>query len=323
MFDFDVERNGVLAWKQGKEGTIATVQKVMKQDLSKLGSIQFTRYATENKGGLYDQMLMKKGNGQVPIKGNDKRLTVEKYGGYNKASGAYFMWVESDGKKGRIRSMEFVPIYLAKELEESEEKRLQYCEEDLGLKNPTIVLNKVKMNSLLIVDGYPMHISGRSEQQLLMKNGVQLCVDIEHTTYLKKVVKYVNRNSLRTDKKRNIAITAHDEITASENAEAYLYLLEKHKNTVFKNRPASQITVLQEGIEKFENLQIEEQCLVLYEILHLFQCRNTSANLKKIGGSANAGVFRVTKQLSKYSSVKLIHPSSTGLTEKVIDLLSL
>ena len=46
-------------------------------------------------------MIMKKGKGQIPIKGSDKRLQdISKYGGYNKATGAYFMLVESQGKKG-------------------------------------------------------------------------------------------------------------------------------------------------------------------------------------------------------------------------------
>ena len=47
---------------------------------------------------------MKKGKGQVPVKGSDERLCdIEKYGGYNKEAGAYFVLVESDEKKGRKR----------------------------------------------------------------------------------------------------------------------------------------------------------------------------------------------------------------------------
>ena len=323
MFDFDVERNGTVAWKRGKQGTIATVDEVMFQDLSKLGRIQFTRYATETKGGLYDQMLMKKGKGQVPIKGSDKRLTVEKYGGYNKAAGAYFMWVESDGKKGRIRTMEFVPIYLAKELEKSEEREIKYCEKELGLKNPRILLNKVKFNSLLMINGYPVHISGRTGKQLVMKTALQLCVSTEFNSYLKKVVNYVNRNNQRKDKKKNLPLTSYDGITLSKNLEVYQYLLEKHQGTTYRNRPASQVHVLQKGIDQFEKLPLEEQCLVLCEILHLFQCKSVLADLRKIGGSGQAGVSFMSKELSKFNSVKLIHQSPTGLTEQVIDLLAL
>ena len=53
------------------------------------------------KGGLFDQNILKKGKGQIPIKGGaDERLrSRDKYGAYNKASGAYFMLVESDGRE--------------------------------------------------------------------------------------------------------------------------------------------------------------------------------------------------------------------------------
>ena len=104
-------------------------------------NVLFTRRAYEVKGGLFDQNILKKGKGQIPIKGGaDERLqSIEKYGAYNKASGAYFMLVESDGKKGeRKRTIEFVPVYLAKSLEESVELRRRYCEEELGLVNPDV-----------------------------------------------------------------------------------------------------------------------------------------------------------------------------------------
>ena len=90
VFNYDVERGGVTAWKRGKDGTITTVNRVMNMNLIKKGSIQITRYATEAKGGLFNQMPMKKGKGQVPLKGCDIRLAnKENYGGYNKATGAY------------------------------------------------------------------------------------------------------------------------------------------------------------------------------------------------------------------------------------------
>ena len=77
-------------------------------------NILVTRKSYEVKGGLFDQQLMKKGKGQVPIKSSDARLcNIEKYGGYNKATGTYFMLVESVDKKGqKIRTIEYVPLYL-------------------------------------------------------------------------------------------------------------------------------------------------------------------------------------------------------------------
>ena len=100
----------------------------------KKNDILVTRKAYEVKGGLFDQQIMKKGKGQVAIKGNDERLIgtdgINKYGGYNKATGAYFMLVESKDKKGNlIRTIEFIPLYLKKKVE-SDKIEKEYEKDD-------------------------------------------------------------------------------------------------------------------------------------------------------------------------------------------------
>ena len=127
MFEFDIERNGETAWKIGNRGSIVTVKNVMQKN-----NILVTRKSYEAKGGLFDQQMMKKGKGQVPIKGNDDRLAnIEKYGGYNKASGTYFMLVKSLDKKGReIRTIEFVPLYLKNQIEKDKESAIEYLSKE-------------------------------------------------------------------------------------------------------------------------------------------------------------------------------------------------
>ena len=115
-----------VAWKAGDKGTIKTVRNVMNKN-----NILVTRRSYEVKGGLFDQQIMKKGKGQVPVKTSDERLhDINKYGGYNKAAGAYFMLVKStDAKGNEQRTIEFVPIYKKDYIEQSEENALGYlCE---------------------------------------------------------------------------------------------------------------------------------------------------------------------------------------------------
>ena len=195
MFNYDVERGGVTAWKRGKDGTITTVNRVMNMNLIKKGSIQFTRYATEAKGGLFNQMPMKKGKGQVPLKGCDIRLAnKENYGGYNKATGAYAFLVESDGKKGRQRTIEFVRLYQKEQFERNGEESMErYCSEELGLINPKIILKKIKLNSLFVVNGFPMHLTCRSNNTLQFKGASQLVLDNISMEYIKRIIKYVDR----------------------------------------------------------------------------------------------------------------------------------
>ena len=144
----EVERNGEIAWISGENGTIGTVRNIMKKN-----NILVTRRVHEATGGLFDQQLMKKGKGQVPVKGSDERLCdIEKYGGYNKEAGAYFVLVESDEKKGKKkRTIEYVPIRLKKQLENNREALENYLQEQRKLINPIVLLDKIKIDSLFQV----------------------------------------------------------------------------------------------------------------------------------------------------------------------------
>ena len=68
---------------------------------------------------------------------------------------------------------------------------------------------------------------------------------------------------------------------------------------------------------------IEDKCIVLGEILHLFQCQSGSANLKSIGGPGNAGILLMNNNITGCNRVSIINQSVTGIFEKEIDLLTL
>ena len=156
MFEQErIERNGEIAWESGNR-TIATVRKFMEKN-----NILVTRRSYEATGALFDQQIVKKGKGQVPIKSSDERLCdIQKYGGYNKEAGAYFVLAESEGKKGKkIRTIEYVPIRLKKEIQKSEENIIRYLEEERQLKNPRVLVPEIKIDTLFCVDGFYMWVS--------------------------------------------------------------------------------------------------------------------------------------------------------------------
>ena len=312
MFDFDLVRNGKTAWKAGNGGSMDTVKKYMGKN-----NILFTRYATEKHGGFYDQMPLKKGSGQLlPLKSTDKRLNPQKYGGYNKPGIDYFMVVESDGKKGRIRTLEGVPVYLNGA---SRERLLSFCmdENGLGLKNPRIILQEIRINALMRLDGYPMHVSGKSNSRIAMKNAVQLVCSGKEERIFHRIEK-INE---KMKENKNYIIDDSDKITHEDIMSIYQLLTDKASDGIYEARPASQKNTLINGKERFAQLSMEEQCKTIGEIMHLFQCRFMSADLSKIGGVSQAGVFMVSNQLSKYKSAKLVNQSVTGLFVNEIDLL--
>lgn len=311
---YDVERNGEVAWKAGNKGTIVTVKKQLMKN-----NILVTRKSYEVKGGLFDQQIMKKGKGQIPIKGNDDRLSnIEKYGGYNKATGAYYMLVKSKDKKDKeIRTIEFVPLYLKNVIEQSNEAALEYLRAERNLKEPEILINKIKTDTLFKVDGFKMWLSGRTGKQLIFKGANQLILSEQDSKTLKKVVKF----NLRRKENKDVTITEKDEINAEILLQLYDTFLWKIQNTIYGIKLSAQEKTLQEKRDAFQNLSLEEKTLVLYEILHMFQCQSVSANLKAIGGPGNAGILRISNNITKCNQISLINQSLTGIYEQEIDLL--
>jgi len=280
-----------------------------------------TRRIYEVKGGLFDQQIMKKGKGQIPIKGGDERLkNIYKYGGYNKASGAYFMLVKSlDKKNNEQRTLEFLPIYMKDYVEQSEEKAQEYLVTNRKLKNPEIILPKVKIDTLFKVDGFYMWLSGRTENRLIFKCANQLILSEEDVKILKKVIKFINRKKENKD----IVLNEYDGITEEDAGNLYETFIRKLKDSIYKKRLALQGETLENKRKEFEALSLEDKCIVLGEILHLFQCQSGAANLKLIGGPASAGILVMNNNISKCNQISIITQSPTGIFEKEIDLLNL
>lgn len=306
-----VQRNGETAWVSGEKGTIRTIRKIMAKN-----SVIVTRRPYETTGGFYDQMPVKKGKGQIPVKGKDERLqNIEKYGGYNKEAGSYFTLVESEGKKGtKIRTIEYIPIRLKKELEE-DEKLCAYLEQR-GLKNPRICLKKIKIDTLFKVDGFAMWLSGRTGNQLIFKGANQLILSKEDTMTLKKIQKFIGR---RKDDK-TVRIYDSDQLTEENLCHLYDTFLEKLSNTVYAKRLQAQAKTLTEKKNTFLALAKEEKCIVLNEILHMFQCQSGSANLKLIGGPGSAGILVLNSDITKCQNICIVNQSPAGIYEQILDM---
>ena len=280
-----------------------------------------TRKSYEVKGGLFDQQIMKKGKGQVPVKGSDERLKViEKYGGYNKATGSYFMLVESKDKKGNsIRTLEFVPLYMKNDIEKDEQNAVAYLKQERELTQPKILLPKIKMDTLFKVDGFHMWLSGRTGNQLLFKCANQLVLSQKDTRTLKKVIKFCQRQK----ENRDLKIMEKEGITTEMLIALYDTFLDKIQNTVYKVRLAAQEKTLTEKKDKFIGLSREGQCIVLAEILHMFQCQSGSANLALLDGPSRAGILVMNNNITNCKQISIINQSPTGIYEQEIDLLNL
>ena len=319
MYDFKVERNGKVAWIAENGQSIGQVKRVMRKN-----DILYTRASFEAKGGLFNQTLASKetckvGCGYIPLKGSDPRMQdITKYGGYGNITGAYFFLVEHDDKKKRVRTIEFVPLYLKASIESTEEGLLNYCIDQLKLVNPMIIDKKIKMQSLLKINGFYLHLTGRTGKQLLVRGAVQLCIDEELYNYTKKIYKYLDRNK---EAKKVIEITKYDEITKMDNTKLYNEIVSKLNDTIYQYQPNCQGKKLIDYRESYEKLCLEEQCYVLGQILQLTKCANLGADLKLVGGSNQSGTMKISNSIMNCREVYIIHQSITGLYERWINLL--
>ena len=80
--------------------------------------------------------------------------------------------------------------------------------------------------------------------------------------------------------------------------------------------------MIEEGLETFKALTIEEQIKTLYQIIQLSKIGDVRGDLRNINGSASSGTMKCNKKITGCREVKLINQSVTGVFENVVDLLT-
>lgn len=314
MFDYDVIRNSTVAWKAGEENSIATVKKVMAKN-----NPLVTRYSYEQHGAISDIQLVKSGKGQMSIKGSGP-LSDLKYGAYNKVKIAYFMLVKHTLKKKEVKTIEDIPVYLAKKLENNPDAQLEYLINKKGLVSPEILIDKIKIGTLLEIDGFRATIAGKNDEKTLkLRNSMQLVLNDEMYAYVKKVIKFVARLKAA---KGNLSVSSHDEITFEANTALYETFLDKLKNTKYGVKLRAQISTLENKKQVFTQMPLEEQAEVLSEILKMFQCNALTSDLSLLGGGKGVAKISQNKKIDE-ASIFIIYQSPTGLFEQRVDLNTL
>ena len=312
VFYFDVKQGNKIVWEgsakgeDGKRrgGTIERIRKIVQQD-----NVLYTEYTYCEKGELFNATIKRKGEGaNIQLK---LGLDTSKYGGYYSANTSYFSLIELDGKKGeRVRNIIGVPIYISNMLPHNPNAFLEYCEQIKGLKNVEIVREKIKKNSILVVNGFPMRIRGEEEKNIVFKNNIQLKVDEKNSEIIRKIEKYLQKNQ---DFEFNEKI---DGITEAELNGLYDVLLNKLEK-IYAGRPSDQSEKIRNARKNFiDSKDSKGKIKFLNEVLNLVSCKTeTAADLSFIGAASKAGKMTVNKNTIGASKLILINQSVTGLFE--------
>ena len=327
-YDFDIKG----AWKRGKDGTIATVSRVMAKN-----DILFTRQPVTRSGQLFDLQIVPKGSkaGALPVKPSDYRLKnaieagrdrdevyaewTAKYGGYNSLSTSHFAVVLRTEKKKRY--VTFVPISMvdAKRLSTPDAIKW-FCITELGFEAPEIICHKFLTNSVVEIDGFRFCITGKSGggKQVTLTSSVPLILSKESQAVLKKVESFIRKAKEYKDLHVDSRFDGIDE----KNTEVlFRELVDKTKTSIYSKRPGNQSNLLQseEALAKYKNLSLDERVKVIIELINYYGMGSGIADLVLIGGSKASGILLKSSnmELSK-TKVSLVNQSVTGLFENKV-----
>lgn len=314
VFDFDVKRGNTLVWQapdkgSGAGGTIEKIRETMKKN-----NILYTEYTYCEKGKLFEETLHSKNSGSVIRLKKD--LPTEKYGGYKKSLTAYFSLIEAEKDNKKIKNIIGVPIYIANMLGHNPNAFIDYCENIKGLKKVKVLKEKIKKNSLLVVDGFPMRIrDDDGSKNIGLKGNVQLIVNENIAEYIRFIEKYMDKNmEYELDKK-------FDNLDDIKLNSVYDALCDKLNNSIYKKRPANKGKDLIKAKDAFMSLNLKEKVVVCNQILNMLRCDiATTADLKLIGDGPKVGNMAINKNTLCKGELFIVNQSVTGIFENKIKL---
>lgn len=296
-------------------------------------------------GAFYKETIHKskkndiKTEASITLKGdeNNPLNNTEKYGGYNDLNNAYFIVVDSNGKKGQtIRTIESVPILAVRQFigkPDYDKNILEYVSKVNKLKDAKLVVNKINFQSTLQIGGGEYLLGGKTGDKYVLHNFNQMYFSSKEVKYIKSIIKYLQyiknktEHILQQDDNRIVVSPASKEgnseqvITRDDNIKLYDKFIEKLKFNVYRNMQLN-TTFLPKLIDKretFLSLSVQDQILVLSEIIKRCSCGATLANLSKLGEGTALGMIRINKNITD-KNIVLIQRSATGLFEKRIKL---
>ncbi|MBQ9715434.1 MAG: type II CRISPR RNA-guided endonuclease Cas9 [Clostridia bacterium] len=318
------------AWKVGC--TIDTV----KNTLTKAKNIAVTRLATTGKGQFFDATVYGEVNGggatvplkeKAPYNKKDKKGGF-KYGGYKSLSTAYFCIVQSKNKKGNtIKTIETIPVLAEQKINGDTTKLANYLS-TRGLKEPKILVPKVKIKTLVSVNGFNAWIAsgGIKDTRIVLHNAVQWFTDAQTDRYVNAILKvsqWDKDGKLTPEEKQQQEFKIKTNRFGKDSL-----VVNKQKNTELYNQIVNQMSLaIYSGINAivdtkdklvahkndFESLSVLDQIAVLLQCVQYLKCNAvTSLDLSKLKEGSSVGRTRISNDITNVD-FKIINTSPCGL----------
>ncbi len=337
LFERKLEKGDDVIWNGQKD--VERINKTLANNY-----IHLTKYAYYSKGGLFDQMPVKAGSGQVPLKADAIHQKIGRYGAYNKSAAYGFLPVSYTAKKGKKIIRETVVLALElryKTLFEQNDKHAiddyvkQMIQELQGVIPETLEypmgLRPWKVGTILQVNQLRVVITGKANGGKVI--GLRLLTPLMLSGRLEKYVKRLDAfQRKKKDNKERLVYPMYDKITASKNLYLYDALVKTLTSKPLSEMPASQkeLLVKEETRQTFQTLSLENQVNVLLNVISLGKTnRAGGCDLSAIGGVSKAGAMTLGAVMSNwkksYQRVHVITSDASGLfvkkSENLLDLL--
>lgn len=186
LYDHNISDNdGLLVWQAGNNGTIKTVKKMMNRN-----NIFLTHQPYRRSGGYYDQMIVKKGNGQYPIKTSIEALEdFDKYGAYNSVKISHYCIARYKNEKDKEKtSFLAVPVMLSR-FGFSDESVIKFYENQ-GYSNIEILYKEIKLNQVINKNGVPYLIKSDNNQSIYYQNALVGKYNLKN----QRILYYIKKN---------------------------------------------------------------------------------------------------------------------------------
>ncbi len=329
--------NDNVIWSGEKD--ITRIKKIVSKNDCVVSRMSYS----ETNGAFYNETIYKSKqnnpntDAKISLKGNIENPlhNLEKYGGYDSMSTAYFMLVESEDKKhNKIKTIETVPIYALRTFKSSPNKEQQifdYVVKKNNLHNARILIDKINIKSTIKIGNGEYWLAGKSNENFILHNANQWFLPHKEEKYVKAIMKYMDmKRSKKTSnlaeengkvvlspksKEGNIEIA----LTREDNINLYNSIISQLNKSLYQLNLVKIKDILIDKKENFNALSVMEQAEQLNNIIGRMSTGATSCDLSLIGGSKSAGVITINKNIDKLN-ILLIKRSVTGLIESYIKL---
>ena len=198
-----------------------------------------------------------------------------------------------------------------------------------GLVEPKIIIAKIKVKSLVSINGYKVWIAGvASGNRIIIHNAQQWFADSKTDLYVKQMAKLLEKDkngklSQREKEQDKIPLISNRNATTlyatrEENLALYLSIIESFNKKMYQGLSAvrSFAEKLCNKQNLFEELTVFEQCKVLLQIVRFMKCNAEKADLTLLKDGANCGSLLIGKNITDVNFA-IIHQSPCGLVERI------